>query len=91
MAKRRKKATKKTKAKRRPPLFRRQGSAINPTEAALLGRSVDRATATKLRTAGWTLAKLKAAKDSKLRALGLTHATCHRWYSQRRPLRDSVR
>jgi hypothetical protein len=66
------KQKKKTKARRRPPLFRRQGSAINPTEAALLGRGVDRATATKLRTAGWTLAKIKAAKDSELRALGLT-------------------
>ncbi|ACF02176.1 HNH endonuclease [Rhodopseudomonas palustris TIE-1] len=72
MAKRESKATKKVEAKRRPSLYRRQGSAINPTEAALLGRSVDRATATKLRTSGWTLAKLKATKDSKLKALGLT-------------------
>lgn len=61
-----------TKVKRKPPLFRRQGSAINPTEAALIGRGVDSATAAKLRAAGWTLTKLKASKDAKLKTLGLT-------------------
>jgi len=71
MAKRKKKR-KKTKAKRRASVSWRQGSPINRTDAALLGRSVDKATAAQLRASGWTLAKLKGATDAKLKALGLT-------------------
>ena len=67
-----KKKRKKAKAKRRAPVSWRQGSPINRTDAALLGRGVDRATAAQLRASGWTLARLKGATDAKLKALGLT-------------------
>jgi hypothetical protein len=63
---------KKNKARRRAPVFRHQGSPLNRTEAGLLGRGVDKATAARLRTSRWTLAKLKATPDAKLKALGLT-------------------
>ena len=51
------------------------GSPINRTDAALMGRGLDRGLAEKLRKKKWTLAKLKAAKDAKLRALGLSQQT----------------
>jgi hypothetical protein len=67
-----KKKRKKAKAQRRAAVSWRQGSPINRTDAALLGRSVDKAAAAQLRASGWTLAKLKGATDAKLKALGLT-------------------
>src|SRR5260370_29369036 len=49
----------------------RDGSPVNRTEAALMGRGIDRATAARLRGEGWTLGKLKAASEAKLKKLGL--------------------
>jgi hypothetical protein len=51
--------------------FSRDGSPVNRTEAALMGRGIDRATAARLRGEGWTLGKLKAASEAKLKKLGL--------------------
>ena len=52
--------------------FVHQGSPVNRTEAALIGRGIDSATAARLRGERWTLGKLKSASDSKLKSLGLS-------------------
>ena len=45
---------------------------MNRTEAALAGRGIDSATASKLVADGWTLSKLKTSPDATLRSLGLS-------------------
>ena len=52
--------------------YQKGGSPINRTDAALMGRGLDRALAAKLRKEKWTLSKLKVATDAKLKALGLS-------------------
>lgn len=52
--------------------FVHQGSPVNRTEASLMGRGIDRATAARLRTEGWTLGKLKSSTEAKLKKLGLS-------------------
>lgn len=45
---------------------------MSNTTLALIARGLDRTTANNLTTTGWTVAKLKQAKDSRLQKLGLT-------------------
>jgi hypothetical protein len=49
-----------------------QGSPVNRTEAALMGRGIDSTMAARLRCKRWTLGKLKTASDRKLKNLGLS-------------------
>jgi hypothetical protein len=52
--------------------YRKDGSPLNRTDAALIGRGIDRVLAARLRTKKWTLAKLKEATDKRLKSLGLS-------------------
>ena len=52
--------------------YNRDGSPVNRTDAALIGRGIDRATATRLRQNNWTLSGLRSASDKALKKLKLT-------------------
>jgi 5-methylcytosine-specific restriction endonuclease McrA len=51
--------------------YNRDGSPVNRTDAALIGRGIDRATATRLRQNNWTLSGLRSASDKALKKLKL--------------------
>ncbi len=52
--------------------YQKDGSPLNRTDAALIGRGIDCALAAKLRANKWTLAKLKEATDPRLNSLGIS-------------------
>src|ERR1043166_3607480 len=53
----------------------KHASPVNRTEAALMARGIDRATASNLRRRKWTLSKLKSASDAVLTKLKLPRRT----------------
>ncbi len=63
----------------------RDPSKLNRTEAALLTRGIDSATAASLRQQGWTLGKLKQAAGQQLEALGLSTEQVAAIHKGRRP------
>lgn len=58
---------------------------MNPSEQAMIARSIDSATAATLRKQGWTLAKLQRAGREALGALGLSEDVIGQLYRGARP------